>query len=288
MSLGMMIGGAVGQIGGSILSGIAGDSAARKQREQMKKSVQAAGDIYGREFTQGTEQAMLEQKRAERVERQNLRASQQAGYLAQLSVMNSPAYQAQAGFLMDQFSTGIPEFLSREYAGRLRTAQAARGLEFGGAPAQDEAALLTKMAYEHKVGLLDQMRQMAMDPMNINNQAAQAELQTRQGAQGMGLAQMQARMGALGQAQDIARSQADPLAQLQMQLAQMPQSGGALGMAGTALSGLGGAMSGMGSYMQQSSDAAANRSLMSQLYSQRMGASQPLAAGTGYFGNGAY
>lgn len=271
LSIGFMAGGSLAQIGGGLLSAFGQDEAIKRQQEQLRKSVAASEDILRGTTTEQREMALLEQKRAERVERQNLRAAQNAGYLAQLQVLNSAPYQAGAGFIMDQFSQGLPEFLAREYAGRLRTAQAARGLEFGGAPAQDEAALLTKMAYEHKVGLLDQLRQLSMDPMNINNQAAQAELATRSGAQQMGLMQMQSRMATLGQAQDIARSQADPLVELQMALAQMPQSSGAMGVAGTALSGFGGAMSGFGSMYQQSQDAAANRSLMSQLLAQKMG-----------------
>jgi hypothetical protein len=184
--------------------------------------------------------------RARRLANQEMRHAQQRAQGELINAMASPAYQAQAAFLADAFSGGISQAVAGEYAGRLRTAQAARGLSRGGAATRDEAALLTKLSDERRQQLLPQLRQLALDPMQLQQQTITNLLATRQQAQQIGLAEYQARTGGLQAAQSIANQQVIPIGQIGASIYQnLPFS--AVSASGAANMAAGGGVSGAGS-----------------------------------------
>lgn len=213
------------QAAGGILSGGAFNKAAERERRAQTAFLQDVSQRHKFASVGERERFLLESKRAQRKESQILQRVRERADAAAFQVLSDPNYQAQQRFIQAQFEQGIPDFMAREYAGRLRGAQAARGLERGGAATQQEATLLTKMAHEGRMQLLPQLRQMAFDPMQIRQGTEQHALGQLTGAQGAGLQQLQALMGGAAQAQGMANQAVLPLAQLQASvMGQMPYS----------------------------------------------------------------
>jgi hypothetical protein len=90
------------------------------------------------------------------------RASQRAD-AAMANFRGDPAGQAARQYLTDTFAQGLTTGMADEYAGRLRNAQAARGMSFGGASSRDEAAMLMSMSEKRRETLLPQMLKDSMD-----------------------------------------------------------------------------------------------------------------------------
>lgn len=67
--------------------------------------------------------------------------------------------QAASKYMLEMFSSGLSDRQTSEYSNRLRTAQSARGLAYGGASAFEEANLLQGMAEKQRAELLPQMLQ---------------------------------------------------------------------------------------------------------------------------------
>lgn len=123
-------------------------------------------------------------------ERQEASFAEQRAVQRQLQLANDPRYQMANAYLTESFAAGVPEFMAREYEGRLRTAQAARGLSRGGAPTQQEAALLTKMSSEARQNLLPQLMGAAEADAQRPAQYRQQELALAAAAQQMGQSQL--------------------------------------------------------------------------------------------------
>lgn len=212
MSLGTLIG-AAGSLGSGGFNALGGYQAARSQRGAARKQRRAITDAIrqGRTFIEG--ESRTERERSliaiRRAEREGFRAQRQAEQRADAALYNtfaSPAYQAQAGYLASLFSQGIPDALAQDYSGRIRQAQTARGLQGGGAPAQEEARFLSSMAAQQRQQLLPQLRQLALDPMQLRQQQVGQNLQNRATSQNIGLAQLTGQSQALMSAQNIAAS----------------------------------------------------------------------------------
>lgn len=251
-AIGMGLGGLM-QGAGAFLGGSSAKKAASKNRKALLAMFQEGKQMMSAATQEERDRAMQGFQRAQYQARTQYTRAQQRAEADAFNLFASPAYQAQAAFLQQQFSQGIPDVMANEVAGRLRTAQAARGLGYGGAPAKDEANLLGKMAHESRMQLLPQLRQMAFDPMQVRQQAAQSYLAQQGGAQGLGLAPFQAQMQGLSTAQNIAGSRVNPLLGLGGQMfGQMPFSAAspmanALGAIGGTIGGLGSMMGGGGS-----------------------------------------
>jgi hypothetical protein len=226
-----MIGSLAGA-GGSLLGGtfnaIGGYQAAKAQRKAAARQRAAIADAIrkGKEYMEG--QTREERDRAlvqiRRAEREGIRAQRQAEQRADAALYNafaSPAYQAQAGYLASLFGQGIPDALAQDYAGRIRGAQTARGLHSGGAPAQEEARFLSSMAAQQRQQLLPQLRQLALDPLQLRQQEVGMNLQNRAAAQGIGLAQLTGQSQALMAAQNMAAQRFGSYNQLLGMTAQM-------------------------------------------------------------------
>lgn len=227
-----LLGGGGGGGGGGLVGGVtqllgSGQKAAgaylaakaqKKAADQARKEqVAFYQDLLGRSGRANREQrdiALQSLARQRRFANQEYRFAQQRAQGELMNAMASPAYQAQAAFLADAFSGGISQAVAGEYAGRLRQAQAARGLSRGGAATRDEAALLTRMSDERRQQLLPQLRQLALDPMQLQQQTMANVLATRAQAQQMGLAEFQAQTQGRQAAQSIANQQVIPLGQI--------------------------------------------------------------------------
>lgn len=90
------------------------------------------------------------------------RASQRAD-AAMANFRGDPAGAAARQYLTDTFAQGLTTGMADEYAGRLRNAQAARGMSFGGASSRDEAAMLVSMSEKRREILLPQMLKDSLD-----------------------------------------------------------------------------------------------------------------------------
>lgn len=90
------------------------------------------------------------------------RASQRAD-AAMANFRGDPAGAAARQYLTDTFAQGLTTGMADEYAGRLRNAQAARGMSFGGASSRDEAAMLMSMSEKRRETLLPQMLKDSLD-----------------------------------------------------------------------------------------------------------------------------
>ncbi len=90
------------------------------------------------------------------------RASQRAD-AAMANFRGDPAGEAARQYLTDTFAQGLTTGMADEYAGRLRNAQAARGMSFGGASSRDEAAMLMSMSEKRRETLLPQMLKDSLD-----------------------------------------------------------------------------------------------------------------------------
>jgi hypothetical protein len=105
------------------------------------------------------------------------RASQRAD-AAMANFRGDPAGQAARQYLTDTFAQGLTTGMADEYAGRLRNAQAARGMSFGGASSRDEAAMLMSMSEKRREALLPQMLKDSLDtamlPAQLENAYASA------------------------------------------------------------------------------------------------------------------
>ncbi len=226
-----MIGSLVGA-GGSLLGGtfnaIGGyqaakeqKRAARHQRKAIARAIQSGKRYIEGETREERERALIAIRRAER---EGLRAQRMAEQRADAALYNtfaSPAYQAQAGYLASLFGQGIPDALAQDYSGRIRLAQTARGLQSGGAPAQEEARFLSSLAAQQRQQLLPQLRQLALDPMQLRQQEVGLNLQNRAAAQGIGLAQLTGQSQALMAAQNMAAQRFGAYNQLLGMTAQM-------------------------------------------------------------------
>lgn len=123
-------------------------------------------------------------------ERQEQAWAEQRATARQLELANDPRYQMAQAYLTESFAAGVPEFMAREYENRLRAAQAARGLERGGAPTQQEAALLTSMAAQNRQAILPQLMESYETDASRKSQYQQEELAIAAAAQQMGQSQL--------------------------------------------------------------------------------------------------
>jgi len=71
----------------------------------------------------------------------------------------SAEQQAASKYMLEMFSSGLSDRQTEEYSNRIRTAQSARGLAYGGASAFEEANLLQGMAEKQRAELLPHMLQ---------------------------------------------------------------------------------------------------------------------------------
>lgn len=243
----MLIGGTAGgflQGLGGFMSGSSQQKAAKQMRKLLETFMNKTADKA--DLAQKTEKAWSAEQlfRATREMEKLQQSSQSAGIARLFQTLGSPAYREQAGYIQDMFAKGVPDSIAAEYAGRIRSAQAARGIE-GNMAAVDEAALLTKMAEQGRQALLPQLRQLAMDPFELKQQAVQTEIANRQAAQSVGLAQFQAALQGRQGAAQVAYQDVLPLANLFGSLtSQMPVSAAnpwanAFGALGTMASGIG-------------------------------------------------
>jgi len=209
---------------GGILSASAQRTAAKQMRDLLDKFLKSttakAETAQAREKALSAEELFQAQRAATRAQAQ----AERAGSARLFQTLSSPAYQMGAGYISDMFAKGIPDVIAGEYAGRIQSAQAARGLE-GNMAAVDEAAMLTKMAEEGRRSMLPNLRQLAMDPFELKQQALQAQMGTQGTAQQLGLAQFMAALQGRQAGSQIAYQDVLPLAQLGAQLtAQQPIS----------------------------------------------------------------
>lgn len=225
--LGSIVGGASSLLGGTF-NAIGGYQAAKEQKRaarHQRKAIAAAirkgkGYIEG-ESRAERERSLIAIRRAQREAFKAQRQAEQRADAALYNAMASPAYQAQAGYLASLFGQGIPDALAQDYSGRIRQAQTARGLQSGGAPAQEEARFLSSMAAQQRQQLLPHLRQLALDPLQLRQQEVAMNLQNRATAQGIGLAQLTGQTNALTAAQNIAASRFGAYNQLLGMTAQM-------------------------------------------------------------------
>ncbi len=132
-----------------------------------------------------------------------VRVAQESEWAAQradaraLALKSDPRYQMGSQYLTESFNAGIPEFMAREYASRLRSAQAASGFESGGgAVAQDEAALLMSMANQNRQTLLPQMMELVTGEYERPLAYAEKEMGLRSAAQDIGTTALSSSMDA--------------------------------------------------------------------------------------------
>lgn len=216
--------GSIGQTIGGFLGAGSEQSAASRMRKLLMGLYQDTSKKMDAAQVQQLETLTRGLQQAQQSGAQTLTAAKNAGQASLLSVLGNPAYQAQAAYLMEAFGQGLPESMANEMSSRLRTAQAANGLT-GGATAYDEAKYLTKAADERRQSLLPQLRQLSMDPFQIQQAAVTSELQSRGAAQGIGYQNLQQLMGVQAGAINNANNQVLPLAQLGSQLySQVPYS----------------------------------------------------------------
>lgn len=223
---GMQVAGAGMEAGASYRAAQTAKEAERRQRRILGEFLTRTGQKLDAAQLQEESAYRLNLARARRGAEQNYAWAQQRADAEIYNIMASPAYQAQAAYLADMFSQGIPQSLAQEYAGRLRQAQAARGLVKGGAATQDEAALLTNMAVQQRQALLPQLRQLALDPLQLNQQTISNIIGNRAAAQSMAFQEYQMGISGAQAAQDLAMSQVLPWAQFEYGvLNQMAPSG---------------------------------------------------------------
>jgi hypothetical protein len=258
MSLMAILGSAAGGITGGIgsyLSSRSQEKAVDEQRKLLEDAIAKITQNVGTESAAERDRALVLQRQTQKQSDQLLRRAEQRADADLYSLFASPQYQAMGGYIQDAFTQGIPDVLASEYAGRLRTAQSARGLSFGGAPSQDEAALLTQMAEQSRQALLPQLRQMAFDPLQAGQSARGSRLSELLQSSGQGLQQYQAYQGGLGQAEQIAASRYGTLANTISGLtSQIPVYGG--NAIANVLGSMGGLGSSLGSMLQSNSQMA--------------------------------
>ncbi|MFA4972376.1 MAG: hypothetical protein WC683_07165 [bacterium] len=216
--------GSIGNTIGGVMSANSQKSAASRMRKLLVGLYQDTSKKMDAAQTNQMETLMRGLQQATTAGNQTYAASQNAGNASLLSVLANPAYKAQAAYLMEAFDQGIPESQANAMSSRLRTAQAAQGIE-GGAAAYDEAKYLTQAADERRQELLPQLRQLAMDPFQIKQAAVTSDLQNRGAAQGIGFQNLQQLMGVQSAAINNANQEVLPLAQLGASLyGQVPYS----------------------------------------------------------------
>lgn len=219
-----LIGGGLSAVGG-FMSGSSQKAAADRMRRMIRDYLQKTENKM--DVAQSTELASAASAvaKAQRQAAKDYRAAQQRGDAENLRMQADPNYRAQAAFIQDVFSNGLPQSMTDMYAGQLRNAQAARGLEMGGAASRDEAAMIANMQFQAKSAMLPQLRQLAMDPFEAKQRGVTAELQALGATQQSSLQALQAQLGARTGAISNANQAVMPLAQLGMQATQaMPVS----------------------------------------------------------------
>lgn len=246
-----LIGGGLSAIGG-FMSGSSQKAAADRMRRMIRDYLQKTENKM--DVAQSTELASAASAvaKAQRQAAKDYRSAQQRGDAENLRMQADPNYRAQAAFIQDVFSNGLPQSMTDMYAGQLRNAQAARGMEMGGAASRDEAAMIANMQFQAKAQMLPQMRQLAMDPFEAKQRAVTAELQALGATQQSSLQALQAQLAARKGAIDNANQFVMPLAQFGMNATQaMPVSSAnptanALGVLGSTFSNMFAGMGGGG------------------------------------------
>lgn len=151
---------------GQMLGAKSAKRAARKMRRWLERLV---GQTKA-EAKAASKQALAKEEIQRRLLKKEARRrsywAKQRAAQAQYEIFRSPAYQKLGYYIQNLFERGLPDVIFREYADRLRTAQAARGLK-GGQAARDEASFLTKIAHEARMRLIPFLRQLALDPLAL-------------------------------------------------------------------------------------------------------------------------
>ena len=207
--LASLIGGAVGgaaNIASGWLSATAQQDAAKQMREALSQAITESEQYISSESRQERERALIQFKRAQQAERDYWRKANQRTEADLFNAMASPMYQQAAGYLQSLFAEGIPTALAQDLAGRVRSAQTARGLESGGAAIQNESRYLSTMAAQQRQALLPQLQQMALEPTMLRQQLSSGYLQNMGLAQQMGLAQSAGQTAGLTAAEQMAAS----------------------------------------------------------------------------------
>jgi len=151
---------------GQLLSAKSQKRAARKMRRWLERLVgQTKAEAKAASKEALAEEEIQRRRLGKEARRRSYWAKQRAAR-ALYETFRSPAYQKLGYYIQDLFERGLPDVIFREYADRLRTAQAARGLK-GGQTARDEASFLTKVAHEARMRLLPFLRQLALDPLAL-------------------------------------------------------------------------------------------------------------------------
>lgn len=250
-AIGGLLGGSVLQGLGSYLGAESSRDAAEQQREYLER-LRAENLKFAQGMTREEREASLrELARSRQEERQTTISNRLAAQEASLSTFGSPAYQAMSQFLVDTFANGIPESLAQDVSGRFRTAQASRGLVRGTAASKDEANVLANMAYQARKELLPQLRQMAFDPIQLEQAVRQMEIQDQTAVRQYSSAGLQQFLSTRGQAAQTAAQTFSPILSSNVQLgSQVPFSavsplgvglgalGSSLGTAGALLAAL--------------------------------------------------
>jgi len=200
-----------GQVAGTYLSSQQKRKAAEEMQKYLQAQYQEAKDLLGTATRTERERILEQYKTAEQRTAETERRMEFEAQREALSTFGSPAYQNYAGYVQQMFQQGLPTSLEQTYAGKIRSAQAARGLESGGAPATQEALTLTNLAEQYRQQLLPQLRQVAMDPSQFLQQARAAQLQQAGAAQGVGFSPYQQFVGGIQAAQGVANQQAQPI-----------------------------------------------------------------------------
>lgn len=97
-------------------------------------------------------------------------AGQQAERKTRLITQGRP-YRLAERYYLGAFEKGVPDVLAADVAARMRTAGAARGMEYGAQPAIAESVALTRMAEERRRELAPSLLQLAQLPFQIEQSA---------------------------------------------------------------------------------------------------------------------
>jgi len=246
-AIGQAVGGTAG-IAGGVLQGIKQRKATKKQRRYLERLMDQLTSKYEKGYAEEAAAGLYGLGRAKREALTATRAALNRARLLVAQTFLSAPYQAMSQYIAERFRQPLPEPLAEEYTNRLRAAQKARGTFYGGAPAKDEAAMLTRMAEQQRMALLPTLRQMATDPTMLQVQLENQLLAQLAATDQLETATFNRLISARQSAAQIAAARIGPLAQITMGLgSQVPFS--AVSPLAGGLQAASGAISGMSSLL---------------------------------------
>lgn len=111
-----------------------------------------------------------QRREASRARRRVHRAVEWASYSAKkkaAEIFASRPWQERERYALGMFEQPVPDWMARETADAYRTAQAARGTAYGGAPAFQEAYGLTALAEQRRSQMYPELERLAMAPVTV-------------------------------------------------------------------------------------------------------------------------